>query len=348
MGYLFQASRHLGLTAAIHQERLFGAHSQRCAHRVHRSVTTTNHCHARSARHRCGISISAAVHQVHTCQIFVARQNIDEIFARNTHKARQAGAAGYKNTLVALCHQVVVAQGLTYYHVGVKFHTHCAQGVEFGIYYHVGQTEFGNTIFEHAAHLVKCFIHSHREAATSHIAGKRQPGRTGANHGHAYVERFGHLRFGAIGIYTSAVGCIAFEPADCYRLFLHLIIYATAFALALLRTYASAHCRECRGATQHCVGLNHLASLDIFDKSGNVNAYRTAGHTLRVGAIQASARFGMRHLGRQAAVHFLIGMDALLRSKHRHLRSRYGGALFRRHRSTQFYAPLRLACIYIF
>ena len=129
MSHFLQAGGHLGLRAAVNQECFFGAHAQGCAHGVHGGVAAADYGHASAAGHGCGVAFGAAVHEVDAGEVLVAGEDVDEVFTGDAHESGQAGAAGHEDAFEAVGHEVVVAQGLAYHHVGVELHAHGAEGV---------------------------------------------------------------------------------------------------------------------------------------------------------------------------------------------------------------------------
>ena len=129
----------------------------------------------------------------------------------------------------------------------MEAHTHGAEGVELGVDHAVGEAEFGDAVFQHAAHLVKSLEDIDLKAHSGHGAGKRQSGRSGACHGHSYAVGLGHIGLRAAAGYL-AVGGEALEVAYGHGLLLHLMVYAAALALLLLGAHTAAHGRQSAGA----------------------------------------------------------------------------------------------------
>ena len=78
-----------------------------------------------------------------------------KVFTGNTHEPGQTGARSHEKAVEAHFEQTLIAQSLAHHSIGVETNASRTQSVEFGIDNTVGQTEFGNAVFQNAAYFVK-------------------------------------------------------------------------------------------------------------------------------------------------------------------------------------------------
>ena len=94
--------------------------------------------------------------------------------------------------------------------------------LDFDIHDLVGQTEFGNTVFQYTADFVQCFEYGNIVAVFRHIPCKRQAGRTRTDYGNLDAVLFFDFRYGDLSAFTFIICGEAFQIADGNRLFVHL------------------------------------------------------------------------------------------------------------------------------
>ncbi|OQC04159.1 MAG: hypothetical protein BWX77_00246 [Bacteroidetes bacterium ADurb.Bin090] len=120
---------------------------------------------------------------------------MNKVLAGNIHKIGQTGSASYKNAAIALFFEFVYGDSPAYDTVGHELHAHLAQVFDLDIYHGIGQTKFGNTVFEHPSNFVQRFEHHHFVTVFGHVAGKRKPGRPGTHNGHFFTVFGRQLRY---------------------------------------------------------------------------------------------------------------------------------------------------------
>lgn len=113
--------------------------------------------------------------------------------------------------------------------------------------------------------------------------------------------------------------------------------------MAFLGAHTTAHGRESRSFFEHHGSVDEVATLDVFDETGDVDADGATGDALRVGAVEATGCFGYRLLLVEALVDFLVARDAVGRVELGHFGARYGGAFFGRDGIAELLTPLGVA-----
>lgn len=113
--------------------------------------------------------------------------------------------------------------------------------------------------------------------------------------------------------------------------------------MAFLGADTTAHGRESRRLFEHHGSVDEVATLDVFDETGDVDADGAAGDALWVGAVKATGSFGYRLLLVEALVYFLVARDAVGRVELGHFGARYGGAFFGREGIAELLTPLGVA-----
>ncbi len=156
MAHLLHTGRHLVFGTAVDNHGPLRAQTFGSTHCVHGGVASADDSHVGSFQQRCvGIS-RRGVHQIDTGEVLVARHDAIEVFARYAHKAGQAGTTAYEDSRIAFLLQVVHSECLADDCILAECYAQLSQTVYLFVHNAVGQTELGNTVFEHAAYLVQC------------------------------------------------------------------------------------------------------------------------------------------------------------------------------------------------
>ena len=239
--------------------------------------------------------------------------------------------------------KVVVGKRFAYHAVLLKFHAHLAKAFDFGIYNRVGETKFGNTVFQHAANFVKSLINGDIVALFSHIACERQSARTATDNSHLNAVGRVALRLCSEAVEANIVAGEAFEIADSHRLMFHFEVNTLAFALFFLRANAAAHSRQSTCLLERGSGIFEVTAFDVLDKLRDVDSHRATGDALRVRAVEAALSLEQSHLGSDALIDLLVASDAIVGGEFRHLYALNGSALLGRHAFAKLFAPFLLA-----
>ncbi len=270
MVHLFGAGREFGFAAPVDDCRL-GTQSLGGAHGVHRHVAAAHYDYLAARLDGRVVVGVEGTHQVGAGQEFVGRDHAVEVLARNTHETGQSGARTDENGVESLLvEQGVDRQGAADDDVGLDGYAQPAQGVDLALHDpRLRQTELGNAVDQHAAHLVQRLEDVHLVARLSQVAGAGQTGRTAADHGDAAaVARGGrHLGF----VFQRPVAHVALQLADGYRFALDAQD-AGPFALRLLRADASADRRQRAVSRDDGRCCCHPAVLQFADEIGNPDA----------------------------------------------------------------------------
>ena len=339
MLYLFKTGRHLCLGTAVDKSHVSTQALSRAAG-VHSRVTTTDDHHLLTNINRSiGIGVSR-IHEVDAGEVFVARHHVDVVLTRDVHEVGQSGSRTYKYTAEALILQVLHGDRLAHDAVGLEMNTHLAQVVDLHVYDAVGQSEFGNTIFQHAANFVERLEDIDLVAFLHHVAGKTQSRRSRAHDGHLDAIRRCHLGQYATSALALIVRSKALEIADGHGRLFHLQVYALALALLLLRAYAAADSGQGRGHLQHAGSVEDMSMLDILDKRRNVDIHRASLDAAWLTAVEAAASLTHSHVKCQSFVHLLSASGgAVDGGELRHLHAFNLLALLGRHLLAKFLTP---------
>ena len=306
MFHFLDTGRHLGFRTAVDDNGTFGSQAACGAHGIHCRISASYHYDTLAERHRRIRILACRIHQVDTGEVFVRRHDVDRVLSGNVHEVGKSRSRSHEDTFVSLCLQVFHRNGLAHDAVFHKRYAHLRQVVNLDIHNLVGQTEFGNTVFQYATDFVQCFEYRHIITQFSHIARKRQSGRTRTYYRYLDAVLFGYLRHGNVSAIPFVICRETFQITDSHGFVTHFQVNALRFALLLLRTHTPAYSRKRAGLLQHPCRFEELAPLDVLDESRNVNAYGAAFHTRRIGAIQATFGFGQCLLFVQTEVYLFF------------------------------------------
>ena len=114
--------------------------------------------------------------------------------------------------------------------------THLGEVLDLHVNNLVGQTELGDTIFQHTTDLMEGLKHIHVVTFLHHVTGKRQTGRTRTNDGNLDAIGRGYLRQRDIATLTLEVSSKTLQITDSHGLGVHLQVDTLALTLLLLWT----------------------------------------------------------------------------------------------------------------
>ena len=160
----------------------------------------------------------------------------DEVFARDVQKHRKTCAR-------AEIHGVkLFAQFVEIYRFaddGVEFHLDAEFFEVFDFFFDdfFRQTEFRNTVNQHAARFVEGFVNGDVHTRICKVARQSQTARAAADDCHRFADSFWHFDFDVF--MKESVSDKPFQRADCDRTF-HSAPYAVFFALRFLRADSAA------------------------------------------------------------------------------------------------------------
>ena len=240
MFHLLKACRHLRFRPSVDQSDVSTESFCRTT-RVHCSVTTTNDEHLLTYYNRCIRIRIGCIHEVNTCKILVTWQDIDGVFARNTHEIRQSCTRTNEDSFESLCLQLVDRDGFTNDGIGLEVYTKPTKVIYFNINNLVREAEFRDTILQNATYLMQCFEDIHLISTLHHVSCEAQTRWSWTHNSH--LDAVGWCYFRQCNLPTLAliVGCEAFQIADSDSWRLHFKMYTTALTLFLLWTNASAN-----------------------------------------------------------------------------------------------------------
>ena len=226
-----------------------------------------------------GAVVFVRLHQVGTGQKFVGGINALEIFAGDIHKFGQPRAGTDKHGLEAVfIFQFLDGKNPADDHVGLYLDAQCLKVIHFLLHDGFGETEFGDTVNEHAARHVKRLENGDFIAHFRQIARAGEAGGARTDHGHLVpVGGYGGRFFRRVHIMI--IGDKSFETADTHRFAARFdAARAFAFTLRLLRADAAADRGQRAGHRNNPIGFFKLAFRHFADKLGDSDIDGTARH----------------------------------------------------------------------
>ena len=319
----FPARGQLVHRTAIDDIDLFSAQAHGAACSVHSHVSAAHNGHAAHLLDGGWVVRAEGLHQVHARQELVGGIHTLEVFTGDIHKVREPRAGADKHRFIAHLEQLVDGEHLADDHIGFDFNAQCFERVNLLLNNGLGQTEFRNTVDQHAARRVQRLKHRDFVSLACKIARAGQAGRACADDRNFVPVGFGHDGlFGAVR--HMPVSGKALQTADGDGFALHAA-NAFAFALRLLRADTTANSGQGRGLRQNLIGFFKLARFDLLDEGRDINGNRAAADAGLVAAVQAAGRLIHRLLGRITQRHFV----EIARADFRLLRGH--GILFKAH-----------------
>src|SRR6266545_5029573 len=319
------------LAAPVDARHLAGAQTQTDAQRVHRRVARADDRDVAPERQRRVVGRKLLrSHQVAPREHFVRRQHAVQRIAGDAEHRRIAGAGADEHRIEAeLVHHLLDREQAADQRVAFELDAELRKIADFGVDHVVRQPEVRDAVAQHAARLVKRLEHRDVASRLRHVGGARHAGGTRADDADAKGVLL-DVRDVDPALANRGVADEALEPSDRDRLqrFAHV---AHAFALVLLRTYATAHRRQQIGAGDGVVRAAKILFGELLDEIRNVDADRAAGDTRLLGTHQAAFGFIERFGKRVAAVDFGEVLRALARRQLAHRRA------FLRNRANGFF-----------
>ena len=151
----------------------------------------------------------------------------------------------------------------------------------------LGQTELGDAVHQHAAHLVEGLKYSDVVSLPGQVAGAGQSRGAGAHHSHLVAVALRHDGSAAlVAVGVVVVGHEPLQAADAHRLTFDATD-ALALALVLLGADTAADGGQAVGGGDDAEGLVKLALRHLGDELGDMYVHGAAVHALGVLAVQA-------------------------------------------------------------
>ena len=218
---LLDTRGQLDLRTAI-DDRCLSTQTLCRTHRVHCHVTATDNHRTTTCIDRCVVLSVVGVHQVRARQELIGRNHTIQILALDAHKARQTRTRADKHRIIALLiEQRIDRNGATRDGIGLEHNAQTTQRVDLTCHDTLlGQTELGNTINQHTAHLVQSLENTHFVAQFGQVARTSQTRRTTTDDRHTMTVRLGALLV-LTTIFDLPVAYETFELADGNRLTLN-------------------------------------------------------------------------------------------------------------------------------
>lgn len=290
MVYFFHPGRKFFFASPINNMHLC-TQTQRCSRRIHGHIPAAYYRDFFSSHNGCRGFLIKCFHQVASGQIFIGRKYPVGLFTRYSHEFGQSCPRTDKYRIETFFfHKFINRYRFSHYHIGFYFYPKGFHIFYFlSDYIFLGQTEFRDTVYKHAARLMEGFEDSHFIPHLCQIPCTCKPCRAGTDDSHFFAvlllwaNRFYSLFPGPVchETFQFADGNrLAFDPADTFP-----------FTLALLRAYPAANRRKGTGFTNYLISGLHIPFLYFLNKTRNINRYRTTLDTLGIFTVDTSVCF---------------------------------------------------------
>ena len=299
MVQLGAAGGHLGLGAAVGDDRALGAQALGGADGVHGHVAAAEDDDVLAVLGR-GVVLREVVrlHEVHAGEVLVGEEDVRQVLAGDVEELRQARARGDVDGVEALLEELVGVGDVAHDRVVLELDAHLFQAVDLALDDRLRQTELGDAVDEHAAAGEEGLEDGDVKAVAGELAGAGDAGRAGADDGDLLAVLGSHLGRGSeLGAITQE----ALELADGHGLGL-LTTDALALALVLLRADAAADGGEHGLLADDVQGAAVVLRADLLDELRDVDVDRAALDAERALAVHAALGLGQRHLLGEALV----------------------------------------------
>ena len=236
----FSSCGHLFSSSSVDYVHLSAAYSLSGTRRIHCDVARTDNGYGFSAIHRSNCLFLVRLHKIYSRQEFVCRRYAVEVFALDVHKHRKSRARTYKYSVV-LFSEFVKRNGFTDYGIESEFHSQSLEFVYFSCYYVVfGKSEFGDTVYEHAARFVESLEYRNLKSLLSAVSSTSESRGAASDNGYFFAVESGCFKSCRTFLKT-VVAYVSLERADCYAAAEFGFTDTFALALIFLRTYSSAN-----------------------------------------------------------------------------------------------------------
>lgn len=231
----------------------------------------------------------------------------------------QPGAGAHVHGLESFFAQKFVeGEGAADHHIGHDLHAQFLQLLDFVLDDGLGQTEFGDAVHEHPAHLVEGFEQRHVIAQFGQVPGGGEAGRSAPHHGHFDAVLGCQAFFHDIRArFPGPVRHEPFQTADGHRFSLDAQD-AVFFALVFLGAHPAAHGGQGVLVLQDVDGSVKIPFRHRMDELGDIHVHRAALDALGILAVEAALGFVHRHVFRVAQGHFFKVMVPYIRRLFRH------------------------------
>ena len=309
-------SRHLISASPVNYMDL-SAHSFSASCCVHGNVSAAYNRNLLVLFDWSVVLVQVALHQVDSGQILVGGVYAYQVLAFDVHELRKAGTGTDEYSIVSLIEQVLDIQGSAHYHVVVESDALLPQGVDFVCHDILWQTEFRNSVYQHAALFVETLENGYFVSLVHQITGSGQSGRAGTDNGNLLAVGWDFFYFIIADVLSVPIRYETLQSAYSNRLALDSA-NALSFALGFLRAYTAAHCRQGVGGSNHFIGTGKIPLGYLCDEFRNPYVYRTSCHARLVFTIEATLRFVYRHLLGISQSNFLKILISDIRFLRRH------------------------------
>ena len=309
-------SRHL-ISASPVNDMDLGAHSFSASCSVHGNVSAAYNRNLFVLFDWGVVLVQVALHQVDSGQVLVGGVYTYQVLALDVHELRKAGTGTNEYSIVSFIEQVLDVQRSSHYYVVVEGNALLPQGVDFVCYDIFRQTEFRNSVYQHAALFVEALENGDLVSLVYQVSGCSQSGRAGTDNGSLLAVGWDFFYFIVADVLSVPIRYETLQSAYGNRLALDSA-NALSFALGFLRAYTSAHCRQGVGGSDYFIGTGKISLGHLCDEFRNAYVYRTSCHARFVFTIEAALRFVYRHLFGISQSYFLKILISDIRFLRRH------------------------------
>ena len=288
--HLFQTGGHFLFGTAVYDINVLRTHTLCASCRIHGNVAAADNGNRLAVADGGIIFGQICLHQVDSCQIFICGIYADQSLAGDTHEGGQTCACADEYGIEAhIVDDFINGKHLADNHICHNFYAQSSQLINFLLHDCLRQTEFGNTVNQHAACLMEGLKHGDSIAQLCQIACTGKCGGAGADDCNPFAvggRLFGHF----IAVFHIPIGNEAFQTTDGNCLALHASD-TFGFALAFLRTNTTADRRQRIGRGDDLISRHEVTLCNLCDKFGDAYINGTAAHAGLMLTVQASLCF---------------------------------------------------------
>ena len=306
MADFLAAGGHFFSASAVHDGNRFRAETERGTRRVHSDVTRSDYRNASAFLDGGNCVFAVRAHKIYAGEKLVSREHAVKVFARDPHKHRKSRARPDKHRVV-FGEKFGNGDRFADNRVRNEFYALLGDFIHFFSDERLWKAEFGDSVNEYAARLVKGFVNGNFHARSGELRRAGKPARTAAHYRDAFADAFRRGVFCGNGQHI-----IAHEPFHAAYAYRAVDTGANAhfFALVFLRTDPAANGRERVGRFDDFARLFDFSFAYFRQKFGNTHADGTAFHARRGSATKTARRLVAGKVKVESDSHFVEVMRA--------------------------------------
>ena len=216
MSNFFETGRHFCTSSSVNNINRFSTKTESHSGSIHSNVTSTTHNDMLCFVNRsCSVFFIITFHKVCTSQIFVCRENTNQVFARNIQEFWKTCASSNKSGIKTFFRKNLLQSiSAANKKVQFKFNTNFFKIRNFFFNNFFRQTEFRNSIHHYTASFVESFKNSNFMTSSCTISGNCKPRRSGTDYGNFFTSFCGNLWQSYLTIFTFPISDETFQSTD--------------------------------------------------------------------------------------------------------------------------------------